>query len=362
MFSLRYGRSLPSLRTGAVFALRRRDSHCSVAHPLLSVATGPWLCGVAPELNRAEHGQLICPVPDHSPEFVRTKTGSIIIKTGSNLRTGSGIDHRAGHCKLVETDQSFNMNAEMAPSKARLLPVLVLFAALLIWSALSLLKIFPESVFPSPLAVARGFVEEVRSGRLVDDLVASLFRVTTGFALAVFSGVPIGLWLGQRALARSAFLPLINFFRSLSPLAWIPFAILWFGIGDLPAIFLIFMTAFFPVVLATCAAVANITSIYFRVAHDYGFSNNEILTRVTLPAIAPQVITSLRVTAGLAWLVVVAAEMIAGRAGLGFAIWDARNGLRMDLLVGGMIVIGVIGMVIDRVLVRLTKIDSVRWG
>ena len=247
-------------------------------------------------------------------------------------------------------------------AKARVLPLAVVLGALLIWSALSLLKVFPESVFPSPLAVANGFVEEARSGRLTDDLIASLFRVTTGFALAAFVGIPVGLWLGQHARARTAFLPVINFFRSLSPLAWIPFAILWFGIGDLPTVFLIFMASFFPIVLATVAAVANIPSVYFRVAHDYGFSDNELLTKVTLPAIAPQVITSLRVTAGLAWLVVVAAEMIAGNAGLGFAIWDARNGLRMDLLVGGMIVIGVIGVVIDRVLLQLTRISSVRWG
>jgi NitT/TauT family transport system permease protein len=254
------------------------------------------------------------------------------------------------------------MTAEIPSSRTRLLPVLVLLAALLIWLALSLLNVFPESVFPSPMAVAKGFGEEVRNGRLGDDLVASLFRVTTGFTLAVFSGVPVGLWLGQHTRSRTAFLPLINFFRSLSPLAWIPFAILWFGIGDVPTIFLIFMAAFFPIVIATLAAVAGIPSVYFRVAHDYGFSKNEILIKVTLPAIAPQVITSLRVTAGLAWLVVVAAEMIAGRAGLGFAIWDARNGLRMDLLVCGMIVIGVIGVVIDQVLFQLTKISSVRWG
>jgi NitT/TauT family transport system permease protein len=243
-----------------------------------------------------------------------------------------------------------------------LLPVLVLLAALLIWFALSQLRVFPESVFPSPAAVARGFMQEVETGRLVDDLIASLFRVTTGFAISVFLGIPVGLWLGHHARARAAFLPFINFFRNLSPLAWIPFAILWFGIGDLPTIFLIFMAAFFPIVIATLAAVAGIPSVYFRVAHDYGLSGSEILSQVTLPAIAPQVITSLRVTAGLAWLVVVAAEMIAGRAGLGFAIWDARNGLRMDLLVSGMVVIGAIGVVIDRVLFQLTRISSIRWG
>lgn len=254
------------------------------------------------------------------------------------------------------------MIAKPISSRERILPLVVLLIALSIWAVVSLLRIFPESVFPSPLVVAKGFVEELRSGRLVDDIVASLFRVTTGFALAVFTGIPAGLWLGNHARARTAFLPLVNFFRSLSPLAWIPFAILWFGIGDLPTVFLIFMASFFPLVLATVAAVANIPSVYFRVARDYGFSNTQMLTNVTLPAIAPQIITSLRVTAGLAWLVVVAAEMIAGRAGLGFAIWDARNGLRMDLLVCGMIVIGLIGIVLDRILFQLTKIPSVRWG
>jgi len=244
----------------------------------------------------------------------------------------------------------------------RLLPLFVLLIGLAIWFCLSRLGVFPESAFPSPVAVARGFGIELRSGRLLDDLIASLFRVSCGFLLAVILGLPTGLWMGHHFRSRVALLPAINFFRSLSPLAWIPFAILWFGIGDLPAIFLIFMACFFPIVVATVSAVAAIPSIYFRVARDYSFSGAELLMKVTLPAIAPQVITSLRVTAGLAWLVVVAAEMIAGRDGLGFAIWDARNGLRMDLLVVGMIVIGVIGVIIDRILVRLMKISSVRWG
>ena len=244
----------------------------------------------------------------------------------------------------------------------RALPLLVFAAGVAVWAALSALGVFPESAFPSPLAVARGFGEELRAGRLPEDLVASLFRVTAGFALAAALGLPAGLWLGHSGRARAALLPAVNFFRSLSPLAWIPFAILWFGIGDLPAVFLIFMASFFPIVLATVAAVASIPAVYFRVAEDYGLRGAELLTQVTLPAIAPQVITALRVTAGVAWLVVVAAEMIAGRDGLGFAIWDARNGLRMDLLVVGMVVIGVIGVVIDRLLVRLTRIQSVRWG
>lgn len=246
--------------------------------------------------------------------------------------------------------------------RAKLLPLLFVAVVIGIWALISSFQIFSNLVLPAPVEVFRGFIEEVSTGRLYQDVVASLFRVTTGFGLAVLLGIPFGLWMGSQPVIRDMMLPVVNFFRNLSPLAWIPFAILWFGIGDAPAIFLIFMAAFFPIILATFAAVENIPSVYFRVANDYGLKKSEILKKVTFPAIAPQVITTLRVTAGLSWLVVVAAEMIAGSDGLGFAIWDARNGLRMDLLVSGMIVIGIIGVILDRVLVQLTKIPSVRWG
>ena len=156
------------------------------------------------------------------------------------------------------------MTEKPLPFRPVLLPLTVLIVAIAIWSALWLLQVFPSSVFPSPLAVARGLGEEIRTGRLPADLVASLFRVTTGFMLAVLLGIPVGLWLGNHVRSRLAFLPALNFFRNLSPLAWIPFAILWFGIGDLPAVFFIFMACFFPVVVATLSAVASIPSVYFR--------------------------------------------------------------------------------------------------
>ena len=197
---------------------------------------------------------------------------------------------------------------------------------------------------------------------MFDDLIASLFRVTIGFLIAVALGVPLGLFIGLKVHARKALLPTVNFFRSLSPLAWIPFALMWFGLGDKPAIFLIFMASFFPMVLATAAAVANIPTVYFRVAKDFGLERSMLLTKVTLPAIMPQVITALRVTAGMSWVVVVAAEMIAGREGLGYLIQDARNQLRPDLLVVGMTAIGIIGVALDRLLVQLTRIPSIRWG
>lgn len=246
--------------------------------------------------------------------------------------------------------------------KSFLLPLAAALVVIALWAFFSSIGIFPPSLFPSPRSVLSGFGEELRAGRLASDVIASLFRVTAGFLLAVAAGVPLGLGMGRIAWVRAALLPGVNFFRNLSPLAWIPFAILWFGIGDSPAVFLIFMAGVFPMALSTMAAVAGIPNVYFRVARDFGFTGFETLTRVTLPAIAPQVITALRVTAGLSWLVVVAAEMIVGRDGLGFAIWDARNGLRIDLLAVAMIVIGAVGIVLDYALRQLARIPGVRWG
>lgn len=237
-----------------------------------------------------------------------------------------------------------------------LYPWLLAAAALGVWS------LSAGTIIPSPLAVGRAFVEEFRSGRLLDDAVASLFRVSVGFVLATVLAVPLGVGLGRSLGARSAILPAINFLRSISPIAWIPFAILWFGIGDLPAIFIIFSASFLPLTLSTMSAVASIPSVYFAVARDYGIRGPALVTRVMIPAILPQLITALRVSAGIAWLVVVAAEMIAVRSGLGFLILDARNGLRIDLVVCGMIAIGMIGIGLDRLLALLTRLKSVRWG
>lgn len=253
------------------------------------------------------------------------------------------------------------MRVRFSPAKAAL-PLLVLAAAIGLWFAVSALGLFPAASFPSPSAVAAGFAEEVGTGRLFNDLVASLFRVTAGFSLAVLLSVPFGLWLGHCPRVRVALMAGLNFFRNLSPLAWIPFTILWFGIGDGSVVFLIFMSTFFTLVVATVAAVANIPAVFFRVGQDYGFRGFDLLFHVTLPATLPQIITAVRVAGGIAWMVVVAAEMIAGRDGLGFAIWDARNGLRTDLLVCEMFVIGLIGITLDWALSQLMKIPSVRWG
>jgi NitT/TauT family transport system permease protein len=244
----------------------------------------------------------------------------------------------------------------------RLLPVLVGLILLAIWWGLSAAGAFPTGTVPPPDDVARAFAAELRSGRLLDDTIASLYRVAWGFVLAVWLAVPLGLIVGRGARIKAALLPWINFFRSLSPIAWIPFAIIWFGVGDPPAIFIIFLATFFQIVLATAAASAGVPKVYYRVAEDLGLSDRDMLFKVTFPAIAPQLITALRVAIGVAWMVVVAAEMIAVRSGLGYLIVDARNGLRMDLVVCGMIVIGAIGIGLDALFARFMRVSSVRWG
>jgi len=246
--------------------------------------------------------------------------------------------------------------------KSVALPVATGLAGVAAWSLICSLQFFSASALPSPVEVVAGFGEEIRSGRLAADLAASLYRVGIGLVLGTLAAVPFGLWLGCYRGPRAALLPAVNFFRGLSPLAWIPFAILWFGIGDAPVIFLILMPAFFTLTLATAAAVANIPDVYFRVAADYGIKRMALLRLITFPATLPQIITALRLTAGIAWMVVVAAEMVSGRDGLGFAVWDARNGQRADLLVCNMIVIGLIGVMLDRLLQYLTRVRSVRWG
>jgi NitT/TauT family transport system permease protein len=241
-------------------------------------------------------------------------------------------------------------------------PLAVLFSFLFLWWFVCKFNIFPSYALPSPLDVIKSFKEEIIAGRLVNDVIASLWRVVIGFFISAGLAISVGLWLGQHAGSRRAFLPMLNFFRFLSPLAWIPFAILWFHIGDKPAIFLIFMAAFFPLVLAVMSAVATIPTIYFRVAHDYNYTGFALLTKVTFPAVLPQIITALRVIYGIAWVVIVAAEMVGCQDGLGYGIWEARNGLRLDSAVCYMIVIGLIGMGIDRILIQFTKSPNVRWG
>lgn len=231
-----------------------------------------------------------------------------------------------------------------------------------LWWGLSVAEVFPVGTVPAPDDVAVTFVRLIKNWELFDATIASLFRVAWGYTLGVVVAVPLGLVIGRFAGARHALMPWVAFFRSLSPIAWTPFAVIWFGIGDPPAIALIFYTTMFVVTVATAAAAAGVPKIYYRVAEDMGLTKAQVLFKITLPAITPQLVISLRVAIGVAWMVVVAAEMIGVRSGLGWLIQDARNGQAWDVIVVGMITIGLIGIGLDFGFARLQKIPSVRWG
>jgi NitT/TauT family transport system permease protein len=241
------------------------------------------------------------------------------------------------------------------------LPAVVVCVFLLTWDVA--VRISGSELFPKPLDVGRGIIELIRKGLLGKYVVASLFRVTWGFLLAVLVGVPFGLWLGWYPLARSAFNPLIQAFRPISPIAWIPVAILWFGVSDAAPVFLIFLASVFPITVAATAAVQNVHTVHIRAAQNFGLSRWELFRRVILPATLPQILTGLRIALGVAWLVVVAAEMIAVNSGLGYLIIDARNaGRRYDLVVAGMVLIGLIGWLLDMLMRQIERIPSVRWA
>ena len=218
-------------------------------------------------------------------------------------------------------------------------------------------------ILPGPVTVLGGLIELLTTGLLLKYTVASLFRVTWGFLAAALLAIPVGLTIGWYHRAELAFNPLIQVLRPISPLAWIPISILWFGVGDAAAIFLIFLASFLPLTVTAMNAVASISDVYLNAARNFGLSPRQIVYRVLYPAVTPQLIIGLRLTLGIAWLVVVAAEMIAVNSGLGFLIVDARNaGNRYDLVIAGMVMIGVIGLLLDVAVRSLERIPSIAWG
>jgi NitT/TauT family transport system permease protein len=255
------------------------------------------------------------------------------------------------------------MNALVQPRKWEKLfwPLLAVGLFLVVWHYAVVVS--GSKVFPAPADVVKGIRELARKGVLGGYIVDSLRRVFVGFGLAVLTGIPIGLTLGWYPAAAQVVNPVIQMARPISPLAWIPLAILWFGVGDAAAVYLIFLGSFFPIVVASMNGVRNVPSMFRRAGRNFGLGPSALLAKVVFPAALPQIIMGLRIALGIAWLVVVAAEMIAVDSGLGYLVIDARNsGKRYDLVVAAMLMIGTIGLALDLMFRRLEKMRSVRWG
>ena len=217
-------------------------------------------------------------------------------------------------------------------------------------------------IYPTPWQVVTGALELAEDGTLWEHISSSLMRVGIGFGLAMVVAIPLGLWMGWVAGAYRTLNPIFQMLRPISPIAWIPLAILWFGMDDISPIFLIFISSVFPMIVQTTNGVHTIERRYLRAAANFGVSRRVMFFRVVIPAVLPEIIVGMRIGIGVAWLVVVAAEMIALRSGLGYLIMDSRNaGNRYDLVIAAMILIGFIGLLLDGFTRLLERLKTVRW-
>lgn len=228
---------------------------------------------------------------------------------------------------------------------------------------------------PGPGNAYRGLAELAGAGVLWKNIVASIFRVAWGFVLAAAIGIPLGVLMGWTPWVREFMNPVVQTMRPISPIAWLPFAVVMFGgttvlladvtwsdASDNAAIYLIFLSSFFPIVTATTSAVRSIDQKYLRSAANFGVGGVQLFRRVILPAAMPQILTGLRLALGVAWVVIVAAEMLGVQSGLGFQVNDARNNLRLDWVGAAMVVIGLTGLLLDTAMAKLESAALARRG
>jgi NitT/TauT family transport system permease protein len=198
------------------------------------------------------------------------------------------------------------------------------------------------------------------SGEMPEDVLASLRRVLFGFAIGTGLALPLGLLMGISRLWHDLLNPLIQLLRPIPPIAYIPLAILWFGLGDPPALFLIALGAFFPVLMSTIAGVSQVDAIYIRAARNLGAGPLPLFRRIILPAAMPYILAGARIAMGTAFIVVIVAEMIAVNSGLGYRILEAREYFWSDKVIAGMFTIGLVGLAIDAGMSRLNA-HLLRW-
>jgi NitT/TauT family transport system permease protein len=241
------------------------------------------------------------------------------------------------------------------------LPGVVVTGLLALWSLAVHMGRAP--LMPSPWQVVVALGQLAADGRLARFTVASLFRVSWGLLAAALIAIPLGVWLGWSPRAERALGPALQLLRPISSLAWTPLAILWCGVGDLSAVFIIFMACFGPLMVSALNAVRKVLAVHLNAGRNFGLSTLGLLRHIILPSVLPQLLTGLRQTLGVAWMVVVMAEMMAVNSGLGFLILDARNaGNRYDLVVAGMVIIGLVGLGLDRLLRQVERLPELSWG
>lgn len=231
-----------------------------------------------------------------------------------------------------------------------------------VWELLFLASGFSETLFPSPLQAWQALLEMCGDGTLLTNIGTSMYRFLAGYISSVVVAVFLGLALGRLPGIFKYVNPAVQLLRPISPTAWMPFIVLLFGIGDVPAVVIIFIAAFFPVLLSTVAAVGNIDPIYLKVSKNFGIRQPALMWKVVFPAAFPQIANGIHLALGTAWIFLVAGEMVGAQSGLGYQIIDARNNVRADILLATILVIGLIGLLLDTVLKMLEKHILKAWG
>ncbi|HEV2040669.1 MAG TPA: ABC transporter permease [Casimicrobiaceae bacterium] len=233
---------------------------------------------------------------------------------------------------------------------SRLIPWVI---GILIWWLIPLTGLVSPALVPSPAQVLAKFWKLMTQGSLWLDILLSCRRVLLGLFTGIGAAIPVAFVLGWYKPARRMIDPLINFFRSLPPIALIPLVIVYFGIGEFAKVVMLFYAAFFSGVIVMYEGIVQTNPVYIRVARTLGATDGEIFRRVILPLSLPHVLTAMRVALGIAWATLVASELIAAQKGLGAVIQNASNYFQIDTIYVGIICIGVLALIMDFVLRKI---------
>lgn len=235
------------------------------------------------------------------------------------------------------------------------LSVLAISLVLFFWWLVVAIGLVNPALIPPPERVFASFSSMLFAGVLLEHIWASLWRVSQGFGLALMVAVPFGVAMGMFRLVRGMAEPLVELLRPIPPIAVIPLAILWFGIGEFSKVFIIAYGAFFPILINTMAGFSQVDPVHVRAAQTLGAKRWHIFRDVVLRSAVPYIVVGARLGMGMAFVVLVAAELIASSEGLGFLINDARYRFRTDEMFLGMFCIGVLGFILNRMLVRAER-------
>lgn len=243
-----------------------------------------------------------------------------------------------------------------------LLGIVGTLATIALWEAAARSGLISPSVFPSPSLAIAAATERLTASQLGENLSWSLFRVFSGFLIGALAGVVVGILAGWYRRFGMVVGPFIELLRPIPPLAWIPLAIIWFGLGEPSKFFIIFLGAFFPVVTAAYQGMRGIDPVLLRAGQTMGLSGVPLLLRVAIPAAAPDLATGLRIGWGLSFGVLVAAELIAADRGLGYMIINERNtGGSVGVIIVGILLIGALNLITDAAIGAAIKLWVGRW-